>query len=819
MIMDTNMTMTAWALSYLAKGFSPTPVAFEGKNPILPEWQTLRLTQADIAAHFNGVPRNIGILLGEPSNGVVDIDLDVPEAVLLAPYLLNPTGWRFGRAGSPESHWLYKASPLEPTARFQDPDGTVLVEHRSTGAQTVFPPSVHESGELIWWAAFDRPATIDGKVLKRDVSRLAAATSLARNWPKPGGRQEAALALAGGLLRAAWDLEAVKIFIGAISKVAGDEESEKRVSAAAYTKGKQIAGEPTTGWPKLAELLGQSVVDKVCRWLQIESSSGGVTVNESETGWPPLSPLPSVAPQVPALSPELIPEAFRRWLVDCSGRACIPLELAACPALVALGSVVGRTLGIRPRRWDDWLVVPNLWGAVVARSGALKSHAVGVGVNPVNRLANKAREKFQEDQVATEAYLERINAEVDALKGQMRSAAKGDDGDLDGLQVRMAGKKTELQEAGPRVTRYLTQDATVEKLGELLRDNPRGMLVVRDEIAGLLFNLDKPGREGDREFYLEAWNGTGGFTVDRIGRGTVWIPALTLSICGGIQPGKLSSYISDAIGDGKGADGLLQRFQLLVWPDGLGKWDPPERWPDNDAKYRAFQVFSWLDNLDPNLLGAEIGDDSIPSLRFAPDAQDFFDVWHANLENRLRSDEMADSPAFESHMAKYRSLMPSLALLFHLVDVATETIADISVGPDVTEEGSGTSGTDVPGGPSNKIVSSSVSLEAARRAADWCEFLEAHARKVYATELYPGVQSAHFLKEKIGIGEVVDKQSLREIYRHHWTGLKNPAQVKTALEILEEAGWVRVDDVQTDGRPGQVLRLNPDLRDGASTGN
>ena len=170
-------------------------------------------------------------------------------------------------------------------------------------------------------------------------------------------------------------------------------------------------------------------------------------------------------------------------------------------------------------------------------------------------------------------------------------------------------------------------------------------------------------------------------------------------------------------------------------------------------------------------------------------------------------------------MGKYRSLMPSLALLFHLVDVATETIADISVGPDVTEEGSGTSGTDVPGRPSNKILSSSVSLEAAQNAVAWCEFLEAHARKVYATELYPGVQSAHLLKERIEIGEVVDNQSLREIYRHHWTGLKNPAQVKGALGVLEEAGWVRVDDVQTDGRPGQVLRLHPDLRDGASTGN
>jgi hypothetical protein len=440
-------------------------------------------------------------------------------------------------------------------------------------------------------------------------------------------------------------------------------------------------------------------------------------------------------------------------------------------------------------------------------------------MKPLGRLAATARATFEQNQAESDARIDIIQAEIEVLKKQMRDAAKRKGDDLDALRQEMVDQRTQLKNEASTERRYLTQDATVEKLSELLKENPRGMLVLRDEVAGLLFTLDKPGREGDREFYLEAWNGTGSFTVDRIGRGTVYVPALTLSIFGGIQPGKLKKYISEAVTDGKGADGLLQRFQILVWPDGLGEWNPPERWPDNEAKNRALIIFRWLDDFDPSLLAVAIDDDQIPAVRFAPDAQDLFDEWYEKLENRLRSNEMADTPAFDSHMGKYRSLMPSLALLFHLVDVAMEAIVDISVGPDVTEEGSGTSGTDVPGRSSNKILSSSVSLEAAQNAVAWCEFLEAHARKVYATELYPGVQSAHLLKEKIEIGEVVDNQSLREIYRHHWTGLKNPAQVKGALGVLEEAGWVRVDDVQTDGRPGQVIRLHPNLRDGGSTGN
>lgn len=69
----------------------------------------------------------------------------------------------------------------------------------------------------------------------------------------------------------------------------------------------------------------------------------------------------------------------------------------------------------------------------------------------------------------------------------------------------------------------MVNDATVEKLGELLNDNPRGLIQVRDELAGWLAPLDQEGREQDRAFWLECWNGTGPYTSDRIGRATARI--------------------------------------------------------------------------------------------------------------------------------------------------------------------------------------------------------------------------------------------------------------------------------------------------------
>ncbi len=69
----------------------------------------------------------------------------------------------------------------------------------------------------------------------------------------------------------------------------------------------------------------------------------------------------------------------------------------------------------------------------------------------------------------------------------------------------------------------VVNDATVEKLGELLNQNPNGLLLFRDELSGFLRLMDRPGHENDRGFYCEAWNGTGAYTYDRFGRGTLRI--------------------------------------------------------------------------------------------------------------------------------------------------------------------------------------------------------------------------------------------------------------------------------------------------------
>ena len=224
---------------------------------------------------------------------------------------------------------------------------------------------------------------------------------------------------------------------------------------------------------------------------------------------------------------DMMPASLRPWLEDTAERSQIPLAFIAAPAIVALSSLIGRTVGIHPKQRDDWLVVPNLWGAVIGRPGVLKSPAVAEAFKPLQRLAAQAREDF-EDQTATADAQEMIlKVQLDATRDAAKKAAKKADSDgLATAQQDLIDLNKEIEEAEVTERRYIVNDGTVEKIGELLKDNPRGLLLARDEISGFFRTLEKPGREGDREFYLEAWNGSGAFTYDRIGRGTLHIPAL-----------------------------------------------------------------------------------------------------------------------------------------------------------------------------------------------------------------------------------------------------------------------------------------------------
>jgi len=269
-------TPLAVARRYIAAGWSPVPVPYRKKGPTLTEWGRLRLNHDTAAQHFSGRPQNVGVILGTASDGLVDIDLDSPQAVALATAFLPPTEAIFGRAGNPKSHWLYRA-PDMVTEQIKRP-GTreTLLELRSNSqtdqpCQTVFPGSVHVEGEPVTWHRSGAPAEIDPSELQSKFRQLAAATILTIAFPAKG-RHDATLALIGLLTRAGWDQNRIVDFVRSVRCAAGADPKKALRKMAEDASERLTADKSLYGLPTLKEAFGEKEADRFCELVGYDAS-------------------------------------------------------------------------------------------------------------------------------------------------------------------------------------------------------------------------------------------------------------------------------------------------------------------------------------------------------------------------------------------------------------------------------------------------------------------------------------------------------------------------------------------------------------------
>ena len=453
----------------------------------------------------------------------------------------------------------------------------------------------------------------------------------------------------------------------------------------------------------------------------------------SRDEWPAPRPLPSELRPVLPFDYELLPDSLRPWVRDIAERMQCPPEYVATPAIVAAASLVGRRASIRPQRRDDWTEYGNLWGVIVGRPGTLKSPAIGEATACLRRYGAEEAKKFGE---ALKEHARELEVH-DARKELSRKALRRADGKAPAVDI-----VTDLDAPQqPQAKRFYTTDSTVEALHELCCQNPGGLLVLRDEVAGLLRRLDDERYAGERAFYLTAWNGNSSYVVDRIGRGNNLSAVVNISLLGGTQPGKIAGYVRHAVSGAAGDDGLLQRFSMLVWPDHSAEWKSVDRYPDAQARQQAYRAFDGLRNLNPMARGGSLGEfdgpDPVPFWQFCQSAQEAFSEFRGELERNLRSGEL--HPALESHLAKYRKLVPALALIFHLMEGHSGAIDD----------------------------------SATLRAISWAGYLRSHAERLYGAALGGDVAVAKAIlaKLKAGAFPYADGFVARDIYRNCWTGL------------------------------------------------
>jgi putative DNA primase/helicase len=509
----------------------------------------------------------------------------------------------------------------------------------------------------------------------------------------------------------------------------------------------------------------RAVIDQAKKWPQNSEA------NVDDSAWKP-SPLPPSLLPVAPFKLELMPDKLRPWVADVCERMQCPADFVAVSLMVAAGSVIGRKVLVRPKQHDDWLVVPNQWALCIGRPGIMKSPAMEEALRPIKQLAAAGEEKFRTERAKFDVAAIVVKLRRDANYRKAASVLK-DDPNADISSLLEEGAESE-----PTLRRYMANDTTVESLGVLLQQNPNGLLVYRDEMVSLLDSLDQEDQVSARGFYLSSWGGLSGYTFDRIGRGLhLSIDAVCLSMLGSTQPGRISQYLARAIRGGRGDDGLIQRFGLMVWPEINGEWRHVDKWPDRGARDAASTVFMNLDGLDWRAVGAQrdrgpTGDEEGPPFfRFSIDAYDEFVAWWTALERQLRTGEM--HPALESHLAKYRKLMPGLALICHLIDTGS--------------------------GP--------VTVNAVKKAIDWAAYLETHARRAYGSVTAAESDTARAILARIKSGHLPRKFTARDVWRPGWARLTDRVVVQAALNLLEDYDWLTSWRHETGGRPTTLYQV------------
>lgn len=475
--------------------------------------------------------------------------------------------------------------------------------------------------------------------------------------------------------------------------------------------------------------------------------------------WLPIVPINRLNKAAEFRPETMLPQSLRSWLIDVSFRMndC-PIDYAAANCLVALSSLVGHKVAVRPKRRDkSWTVCPNLWGLVVGDPGVKKTPIQSTVLSPLFSFEKASREEFDAAMLEYHAEMQIHKLKCEAIDNSVRKALKnGNNAEADKL-----GHSKPAEPDAPICRRHITHDATIQVLADILDQNPQGVLQVRDEISGWLKQLEQAQNLSDRAFWLETWAGDSTFSYDRVGRGSCWINNTTVSIIGSIQPDKISPYLTDHK-KGSGNDGLLERFQVVVFPDtSLTSFVDLET--NIPLSEEALKTYTQLDQIPIN--------DSPILLDFDSDAQDELDLW---LKDRVHLPER-EPTHMRSYIDKMASFVPSAAAIFHLCE-----------------------------NPPSKPIG----LPALCMAIEWCDYLTTHAKKLFGLAYKsPEQASAESLRSKLG--QLPDPFKLDDFCRKDWSGLQTPAARRAALRCLSEARYIRPITYLSDGKKITIYYKRP----------
>jgi hypothetical protein len=460
----------------------------------------------------------------------------------------------------------------------------------------------------------------------------------------------------------------------------------------------------------------------------------------------------------------------------------VPLDYFAIPLLISAATAIGREFRIAPKAHAGWTERACLWGGIIGYVGDGKTPSFNAALGPIWTLQAKFRDEFQG---LFETWQTKVKLAKAIDKQWQKDLAKAVAKGLPAPDPPAGAAAPER----PIPRQLVANDATQEKLAELMHHNPRGIMLYRDELSGWFrsFNQYRPG--SDEQFYLQCH--AGGPWHQQRKSGDYTIADVYLSICGGFQPDIVAEVL--ACRPGKADSGMAARFSLLVWPDHM-----PRQWVDNspDPELRAqvTSLFRGLLSKDPEaFVGPRPeGASHFAPLRFAPEAQEVFRDWYIAHQHAQDALDYDYSP-LRGHFAKYDGLFAQLALVHHLI---RHTLREL-------------------------VVPALVDEQTALAVRSFIEdYLRPHARKIYRhLGRDPGYDGARRIARWILDNPDITSFTARDISRKQWAGLTGrnvdtgKDHLRAALEHLDTvAGWVRTDEIPAGPRGGRskfLYVINP----------
>lgn len=372
-------------------------------------------------------------------------------------------------------------------------------------------------------------------------------------------------------------------------------------------------------------------------------------------------PIDHAEPQWEPFPLDVLPEPLRRFVAETATAIGCDPAMVALPVLGVAASAIGMTQCIELKQ-GSWREFPIVWAMVIAPSGAIKSPAMAAAVAPIQELQTR---QFKEHSTKTADYQSAfLNYEAD-LKA-WRAAKKETRG------------VPPVEPKPPVLVRYVLSETTVEAVAPIHEENPRGLLVARDELSGWIgsFNQYKTRGGGDVPNWLEMFRG-GVVTIDRkTGRRVIRIPRAGVSIVGTIQPGVLTRALTDEFF----AAGLPARILMAAPPRRRKHWSDATVSEPTIADYaRIIERLLGLD-FEVNAQG-----DSVPvrvPLTLAARGL-FIDFYNEFAGEQDREDDEDVTAAF----SKIEGYAPRFALIFQLVGWANESCTRHEVDEDSMKRG------------------------------------------------------------------------------------------------------------------------------------